>query len=131
MAENEIVLAIDDDLAVLKFVKVLCHHAGYEFHGAENGLQGLKALEEIRPAVILLDVNMPEMNGLETHNKIKSDFPKMKAPIIFLSAKKDLATISEATSWGSTYLLKPIDPQRLLTKIKTVIHDTRAKSALS
>jgi|TARA_B100000315_G_scaffold239982_1_gene259356 DNA-binding response OmpR family regulator len=129
MAAKEIILAIDDDPAVLKFIKVVCHHAAYEYHSADSGAHGLELLEQIKPTAILLDVDMPEMDGLKTHDKIRSDFPKLKVPVIFLSAKKDLATISEATSWGSTYLLKPIDPQRLLAKIETAIHDARAKLA--
>ncbi len=131
MAIKEIILAIDDDPAVLQFIKVVSHHAAYEFHGADSGARGLELLKQIKPTAILLDVNMPDMDGLETHKKIKSDFPKLSAPVIFLSAKKELATISEATSWGATYLLKPIDPRRLLEKIDSVIHDARAKKVLS
>ena len=131
MANKEIILAIDDDPAVLQFMKVVCHHAAYEFHGAASGANGLELLKQLKPTAILLDVNMPEMDGLETLNQIKSEFPKLSAPIIFLSAKTDLATISEATSWGSTYLLKPINPERLLAKIEAVIHDNRAKKVLS
>jgi len=128
MSEETVVLAVDDDPTVLKFMRVVCHHAEYDYHGAKSGEDALAMLQDLKPSIILLDVNMPDMDGIETYTKIKEDFPERSIPVIFLSAKRDMETINKATKRGATYLLKPIDPIRLLEKIESTVQQAREKA---
>src|SRR5215213_2985374 len=82
---NQRVLIIDDSQPIHALVRVRLADEGVELQSAHNGLGGLQAARENPPDVILLDVDMPDMNGFEVCRQLKADGRTMDVPIIFLT----------------------------------------------
>lgn len=90
---------------------------------AQNGFHVLKLLEQLKPDVLLLDIIMPEMDGLEVLRHLK----KMgnHAPHVFmLSAVSNEAAAYQSVNLGADYLLKPIDAKTIVTRIRSLMHES-------
>lgn len=121
---NEI-LIIDDEVDFGFFVKSNLQLSD-EFHVnvATDGKTGLKIAEEIRPDLILLDVMMPKMDGLQVLKKLKGNKKTQQIPVIMLTAKNDEDAIAEAIgSFSEQYIVKPIEMVTLENKIRTVLRN--------
>jgi two-component system response regulator MtrA len=83
-----------------------------------DGTAALEVLETIKPDLVILDVMMPGIDGIELCSRIRSDPQTVQTPIIFLSARGDTETIQMAlASGGDEYLVKPLLPQDLVDKV--------------
>jgi len=113
------VLIIDDEPDLTRVVQVRLAANGYEVISAEKGEEGLIKAETECPNLILLDVMMPEMHGLDVLRKLKGN-PKTKAmPVVMLTAKDDKESISKARSLGAQdYITKPFNSEALLGAVK-------------
>jgi len=124
MAEKKKILLIDDDPDFVEAVKVIVENAGYDVRVAYDGAEGLEAVAQEKPDLIVLDVMMPVMNGHEACAKLKSDPQTAKIPIILLTAVADRVTTSTYThrdmleSEAEDYMPKPVEPEELLSLIK-------------
>jgi two-component system alkaline phosphatase synthesis response regulator PhoP len=124
MAEKKKILLIDDDPDFVEAVKVIVENAGYDVRVAYDGAEGLEAVAQEKPDLIVLDVMMPVMNGHEACAKLKSDPQTAKIPIILLTAVADRVTTSTYThrdmleSEAEDYMPKPVEPAELLSLIK-------------
>src|SRR5256885_4171878 len=98
---NERILVVDDTPANIQTVAAILKGKGYQLSVATNGKQALDALTKIRPDLILLDVMMPELDGFETCQRIKSSEAWRDIPIIFLTAKTDTADIVKGFEMGA------------------------------
>ena len=125
MSEKKTILLIDDDPDFVEAVKVIVESGGYNVRVAYDGKEGLAAVEEEQPDLIVLDVMMPVMNGHEACTKLKSDEKTAGIPIILLTAVADRVTTSTYThrdmleSEAEDYLPKPVEPAELLELIKS------------
>lgn len=108
------VLLIDDHALVRKGLEELLQSRGIDVVGsAGNGEQGIQLAKETSPDIILLDIKMPGMNGLETLEKLKSD--GVKTPVLMLSMSRDEEDLARALREGAQgYLLKDMDPDELI-----------------
>lgn len=112
------ILVIDDDAAVQEHVGKVLHDAGYRTNRASNGLDGLKQLNSVETHLIILDVTMPEMDGLQTCRMIRATEKHKTIPILMLTSRGDITDMMEARKVGADdYLVKPVDPELLLKKI--------------
>jgi two-component system alkaline phosphatase synthesis response regulator PhoP len=124
MAEKKKILLIDDDPDFVEAVKVIVENAGYDVRVAYDGAEGLEAVAQEKPDLIVLDVMMPVMNGHEACAKLKADPQTAKIPIILLTAVADRVTTSTYThrdmleSEAEDYMPKPVEPAELLSLIK-------------
>lgn len=124
MAEKKKILLIDDDPDFVEAVKVIVENGGYEVRVAYDGAEGLEAVAQEKPDLIVLDVMMPVMNGHEACAKLKADPQTAKIPIILLTAVADRVTTSTYThrdmleSEAEDYMPKPVEPAELLGLIK-------------
>ena len=123
MSENKnTVLIVDDNPNNLKVVAGVLKEEGYDFRMAKSGAQALKVLEKIKPDLILLDIQMPEMDGFETCKRIKADESNEAIPVIYLTANTDTESINKAfKSGGVDFVTKPFNSEELLARIKTHI----------
>ncbi len=113
------ILVVDDDEDILDFLSVLLQHGDFQFIGAQGGAACLEVLAETEPDLILLDIEMPDMDGFQTLEKIRQDFPGLKAPVAFLTAKKSMEMFERAAKLGSKqFMLKPFEPHRFLEQVK-------------
>jgi two-component system alkaline phosphatase synthesis response regulator PhoP len=116
------ILIVDDDRDILEFLSYNLKKEGFEVFKAENGKIGLEvAMKEI-PDLILLDVMMPEMDGIETCYQIKEQ-PELKNVIVaFLTARnEDYSEISGLEAGADDYISKPVRPRVLISRIKALL----------
>jgi len=124
VSEKLLALAIDDDTNVLKLIKANLLLEGFDVITAANGIEGIQAFEDSDPAVILLDVMMPGMDGLEVIRKIRAI---SNVPIIMLTAKDDTQTLQQALSLGADdFISKPFSLRELTARVKSKVR--RVKS---
>lgn len=116
------ILIVDDDRDILEFVSYNLKKEGFDVFKAENGKIGLElAIKEI-PDLILLDVMMPEMDGIETCYQLK-ERPELKNVVIaFLTARnEDYSEISGLEAGADDYISKPVRPRVLISRIKALL----------
>lgn len=112
------VLVIDDDRLIVNAVSRLLTDK-YQVHTASTGLDGINSALECLPDVILLDVEMPEMNGYEVCDKLKQNQKTQNIPIVFVSSHSGVRERMLGYEAGaSDYLVKPFDSEELLVKIR-------------
>lgn len=120
------VLIIDDDEGIRELLRLFLLKKGYDVLQAEDGFQALELLEQTKPDLILLDVEMPGMNGLEVCEKIRL---KTTLPILFVSYRKELVyKIQGLEAGGDDYITKPFDFNELEARIRAILRRNGWKS---
>ncbi len=118
------ILIVDDDAEACEFFSEYFKMKGYDTLTAFNGTQGVAAVSEFDPHVVLLDVLMPTMDGIDALKLIHAEKPKLA--IIMITAVQDMETVREAIQAGAhDYIIKPMDLDYLdgvvMTKVKEVL----------
>lgn len=116
--KNKIVLGVDDQPENLIVLEAVLEAAGYGFMAAASGAECLSLAARCAPRLILLDIQMPEMDGFETCRRLRGMGALRATPIAFLTARKlaDDVKIGLAAG-GNDFILKPFDQQRLLARV--------------
>ena len=116
------ILLVDDEPDILEFVSYNLKKVGYDVSIAHTGKEALKKAREIIPHLIILDVMMPEMDGIETCEELRS-FPELQNTVIaFLTARsEDYSQIAGFDAGGDDYITKPIKPKVLQSRIKALL----------
>jgi pilus assembly protein CpaE len=119
---GERVLFIDDDEQLRVLVQVFLTRSGYQVTTAADGHQALSLIEKTKPALILADVNMPGLNGLELTRTLRRDAETATTPIVLLSASNETADILAGYKEGADeYIAKPINLGVLLAKVESAL----------
>lgn len=119
---NYKILLVDDEPDILDLIAYNLEKEGYEVHKALNGKEGIKVAGQVLPDLILLDVMMPEMDGMETCLLLREDDRFKSTIIAFLTARaEDYSQIAGYDSGADDYITKPIKPRVLLSKIKALL----------
>ena len=117
------VLLVDDDPVILKLLQVNFEMEGYTVMTANDGVEGLEKERAERPDIVLLDIMMPRMDGLQVTKALKGDAETKAIPIILLSAKAQASDIQLGKDMGADdYLTKPFDPLELLERVSDLLH---------
>jgi len=116
------ILLVDDEPDILEFLGYNLRNEGYEVHTSNNGKDGLAKALEILPHLIVLDVMMPEMDGIETCKEIRQ-MPILKNTIvIFLTARgEDYSQIAGFEAGADDYVTKPVKPRVLVSRVKALL----------
>ena len=130
MNANFKVLVVDDEPDILELLEYNLVKEGYDVKTASNGLKAIEVAREFLPNLILLDIMMPKMDGIEACRKIR-EIPKMKdAFILFLTARSEEYSEVAAFEVGANdYLTKPIKPRALMSRISALLK--REKNGIS
>jgi putative two-component system response regulator len=114
------IMVVDDEPGILSaLVETL--EDDYEMMTATNGKEALALLEKKKPDLIISDVSMPVMDGLELMRNLKAKGLSIKIPLVFLSAKGQVADVEKGVQLGAYgYIVKPFLPTRLLEKVEEV-----------
>lgn len=119
---NYRILLVDDEPDILEFVGYNLSREGFEVHTAPNGLIAIEKAREIIPNLVLLDVMMPEMDGMETCRKLKEIPELARTSIVFLSARgEDESQLQGFELGADDYITKPIHPKLLVSRIKAIL----------
>jgi two-component system, chemotaxis family, chemotaxis protein CheY len=111
------VLVIDDARTVRELLKLHLSNAGYDVLAAEDALAGGRMVLAHAPDLIIVDVNMPYMNGYELVEALKADAATRDIPVVFLSSNADLPERSKELG-AAAYLPKPVSADRLLDVVR-------------
>ncbi|MBD1821199.1 response regulator [Cyanobacteria bacterium FACHB-DQ100] len=126
------VLAVDDDPIVLATLKQLLEPWGMCLTGIDNPLQFWTVLSAINPDLLILDVEMPQMNGVALCQAIRANPAWQSLPIVFLTAHQDTATVQQIFAAGADdYVVKPIVGQELLSRLTQRLERLRLLQTLS
>ena len=114
------ILVVDDTKDFVDFLDLLLSHNGFNVRRAYSGQQCLEILSNVSVDLVVLDVMMPKMDGLEVCRELKRIAPSL--PVILLTAKDDLATRAAAMTLGvSEFLAKPVNIEDFLTRVRTQV----------
>jgi two-component system alkaline phosphatase synthesis response regulator PhoP len=122
MSQISKILVVDDDPDIVEILRYNLSMAGYDIKSATNGKEAIKKAKIFFPEIILLDVMMPEMDGIETCAIIKEIPSLNNTRIIFLSARnEDYTQLSAFDAGADDYITKPVKPKILLKKIASIL----------
>jgi len=116
---SKIVMGVDDAPENLFMLQAAIKHAGYTFLGAKSGAECLSLVSRVVPRLILLDIEMPEMDGYETCRKLRSNPELRHVPIAFLTARKTPADVTAGMqAGGNDFIVKPFDHIKLIERVR-------------
>ena len=117
------ILVADDDDGLRQLLRLILAREGFEVIEAANGEQALALAVAVDPAVILLDVMMPGLDGYDVCRRLKSDQRTGDVPVVFVSAAEDVMRRNELQKLGAAACIqKPIGPRDLVARIKAVMN---------
>jgi len=127
---GEQILVVEDDEDILELVRYNLAKEGYGAEGATTGEDALKMVKAKMPSLVILDLMLPGLNGLEICKTLKRDFKTQHIPIIILTAKGEEADIVTGLELGADdYMTKPFSPRVLLARVRAVLR-RKAKQAV-
>ena len=116
------ILIIEDDPLVRQFVELVLGQAGYNVSSVGTGELGLKALQTSKWDLVLLDIQLPDMTGVDLLRLLRR-YQRVKATVMMMTAKGDLATVREAMDAGANgYLVKPFTPDALALRVEAMLN---------
>jgi DNA-binding response OmpR family regulator len=116
--KSKIVLGVDDAQDNLNLLKLAVESAGYSFIGAKSGLECLRLVGRMMPKLILLDIEMPNLDGFETCRRIRSLQDMKRTPVAFLTGRKTAADVKTGLEvGGNDFIVKPYDIVKLIERI--------------
>jgi len=126
------ILLVDDEKDILELVGFNLEKEGYEVHTASDGRKALEIARKIHPDLVLLDVMMPEMDGMETCREMRDD-PKLKNMMIaFLTARgEDYSQLAGFDAGADDYIQKPIKTRILISRVKAMLRRSTTETSSS
>ena len=129
--DKEDILVIDDKPENLRLLAIMLDRQGYEVRKAINGKLGLRAAQTVAPDIILLDINMPEMDGYQVCQELKANEITCKIPVIFISAVDEvLDKVRAFKVGGSDYITKPFQIEEVSVRIENQLSIRRLQIQL-
>lgn len=117
------IVCIEDEPEMIDLIKLILGRQGFEVMGANGGLEGLELVRKENPDVVLLDLMMPDMDGWEVYQKIKSNEDTRDIPVIVVTAKAQNIdkVLGLHIAKVDDYISKPFSPQELLDSVNQVL----------
>ncbi len=123
-SEKKTILLIEDEKNVRQMVQRMLRKNGYEVREGVDGLDGLRILEALTPDLIIVDVMMPNLDGLTFTKALKTRAETKSIPVIFLTARGDPKSMIEGINVGAkSYVTKPFQMDDLLSKVGKVLNE--------
>ena len=128
-SDNKRALIVEDSRTIASIVKHYLQLEGFEVLVAADGAVGLETAFRERPRVIVTDVNMPGMSGLDMVKALRADAGTRDIAILMLTSDESAETEQQAMAAGADeYVLKPVDPQRLAARVRAVVDGAKGTS---
>lgn len=120
--DNYRILLVDDELDVLEFLGYNLKKEGYQVFKCTNGIKAIERAKEVLPHLIILDVMMPEMDGIETCSQLRKIDQLKNSLIIFLTARsEEYSQLAGFDAGADDYINKPIKPRLLISRVKALL----------
>jgi DNA-binding response OmpR family regulator len=121
--EKKVVVCIEDEPEMIDLVKLILGRKGFELVGAVGGREGLETVRQLKPDLVLLDLMMPDMDGWEVYQKMKTDEDLKEIPVIVVTAKAQSIdkVLGLHIAKVEDYVTKPFGPQELLQAVNKVL----------
>jgi two-component system alkaline phosphatase synthesis response regulator PhoP len=124
---SELVLVVDDEPSIVQLSRLYLERDGYRVVAAGDGRQALETIRRERPALVLLDIMLPEIDGLEVCRTLRSE--KNQVPVIMVSARdEDIDKILGLELGADDYLTKPFNPRELVARVKALLRRSTIKA---
>ncbi len=121
---NPDILIVDDDISVVRLLRISLKRIGYHVRSALNGMEALKEVKNSKPDAIILDVLMPEVDGLSLLEKFKSESHTEDIPVILLTVRKDQNDIKAGYDLGADYYItKPFKVENIIDTVRRATAD--------
>jgi two-component system, OmpR family, phosphate regulon response regulator PhoB len=125
------VLVVDDEADIVALVAYHLARAGYRVSTAANGTEAIQAVRAEQPAIVVLDLMLPELSGFEVLELIRGDPNLSDTPVLLLTAKREEADRVKGLSLGADdYLVKPFSPQELVLRVRNILRRSRTPAAV-
>lgn len=123
MTNDKVVVCIEDEPEMIDLVKLILSRKGFQVVGAMGGREGLEAIQNEKPVLVLLDLMMPDMDGWEVYQKMKADDQTKGIPVIVVTAKAQSIdkVLGLHIAKVDDYITKPFGPQELLESVEQVL----------
>lgn len=116
------ILVVDDEIGALTLIGIMLERGGFEVQKARDAKTALSVLEDYTPDLIILDVMMPGMNGIDLCQALRQQDKTRKTPVLILSARGDAESIIRGIEAGANdYLPKPILHHDLVSKVRSML----------
>lgn len=116
--EKPVIVAVDDSREMLDILKSLIAGAGYRFFGASNAHQCMRLVRDVEPDLILLDIQMPEVDGFDLCRQIRAVEAFRHTPVAFVTARRTAQDVkSGIAAGGNDFITKPFDARNLMARV--------------
>ena len=132
MSDKQTILVVDDEEDLLDLIEYNLEKEGFDVLKAEDGEEGMQMAREHSPNLVLLDIMMPKMDGMEVVERMRADKNLTHIPIIFLTARGDeKMEVEGLDKGGDDYITKPISTKKLISRIKAVLRRFEESTQMS
>jgi DNA-binding response OmpR family regulator len=115
---SKLVLCVDDDRSIRDIVKHCLKEAGYPVLNCRDGELALTMLTRFQPSIVLLDIDMPELDGVQTLAEMRRRFPDLRPKVVFLTGRRSIDDLRSAKSvGGDDYMIKPFTRANLVRRV--------------
>ena len=126
------ILLVDDEPDILEIIRFNLEKDGYQIKTAPNGLDAIKVSKKFLPHLIILDVMMPDLDGIETCERLRQDERFQETIIMFLTARgEDYSYVAAFDAGADDYVTKPVKPKVLVSKVKGLLRRLKKREATS
>ena len=116
--DKKTILVVEDELGIRELLKFILEKAGYRVLVADDGLKAVICIQEKSPDMILLDVMLPGIDGIEVCRQVRSDPEVAHIPILMLTAKDTPASLETGLKQGADdYMIKPFEPEKVKSRV--------------
>jgi two-component system, OmpR family, response regulator len=124
------VLVVDDEATLAELVTMALRYEGWEVRSAGNGMSAVRLAREFRPDVVVLDVMLPDLSGLEVLRRLRERSPNL--PVLFLTAKDAIEDrIAGLTAGGDDYVTKPFSLEEVVLRLRALLRRTQVAEAVA
>ena len=120
-SKGHTILLVDDEKDILDFLSYNLSKEGYKVYTALNGEEGVKLVKKLNPSLVILDLMMPVMDGIETCQLIRQDIKIIQPLVVFLTSRsEDYSQVAGFEAGADDYITKPIRPRLLISKVESL-----------
>ncbi len=124
------ILVVDDEPDIIALVAYHLARSGYRVSTASTGTEALQAVRDEQPALVVLDLMLPELSGFQVLERLRADRAFADLPVLMLTARREEPDRVQGLSLGADdYLVKPFSPQELVLRVRNILRRSRTKAA--